>query len=142
MRKIIRILAAISLVATLSPLLGGCATFSEIGTGIALATKSIANPVTRSEEAQVELALDAAIQALSVYRQACIAGSADKNCLANIAAIQVYTRQIPPLIAQLRNFVDHNDRINASVVYNQLTTLYANVKGAASNLGINLRSLS
>lgn len=120
--------------------LAGCADLQMISQGISLATKSIANPVTKAEEAQVELALDTAIQALKVYKQACIAGSADKNCRANIAQIQAYTRQIPALVAQLRTFVDNNDQINASVIYNQLTALYANVKSSAATLGVSLGS--
>jgi hypothetical protein len=132
----------IILALTLSLSLAGCATLEAVTTGIGLATKSIANPVTKSEEAQVELALDTAVQALLTYKRACIAGSADKNCKANIAQIQAYTRQIPPLVAQLRTFVDNNDQVNATVIYNQLTALYANVKGAAAQLGVSLGSQS
>jgi hypothetical protein len=121
-------------------LAGGCAQLQAIGTGISLATKSIANPVTKAEEAQVELALDTAVQALLVYKRACVAGSADKNCKMNIAQIQAYTRQVPSLVAQLRTFVDNNDQVNASVVYNQLTALYTNVKSAAASLGVSLGS--
>ena len=120
--------------------LGGCAQFQAFEAGLSLATKSIANPVTKSEEAQVELALDTAIQALKVYKQACIAGTADKNCRANIGQIQAYTRQIPALVGQLRGFVDNNDQINATVIYNQLTALYTNVKQAAATLGVSLGS--
>jgi len=120
--------------------LGACAQMQAIGTGISLATKTIANPVTRDDEAKVELALDTAIQVLKVYKTACIQGTADKNCKVNIAQIQAYTRQIPPLKDQLRTFVDNNDQINASVVYNQLTALYVNVKSAAASLGVNLGS--
>ena len=134
MRKIIA--AAIIAVS-----LGGCASFGNIGTAISLATKSVTNPVTRAEEAQVEAAIDAAIVILKGYKKACIEGQADKNCKANIAAIQLYTRQMPPLIAQLRNFVDKNDQINAIVVYNQLTALYANFKNSAAQLGYNVGSL-
>lgn len=135
MRKIILAIAV-----TLT--LGGCAQLQTLSAGLSLATKSIANPVTKTEEAQVELAIGTAIQALIVYKQACIAGTADKNCKANIAQIQAYTRQVPVLVSQLRNFVDKNDQINASVVYNQLTALYANVKGAAASLGVSLGSAS
>jgi len=133
MRKII-------IAITLSLALGGCAQLQAITQGISLATKSIANPVTRDEEAKVELALDTAVQALQAYKKACIAGTADKNCRSNIAQIQAYTRQVPSLVEQLRNFVDHNDQINATVVYNQLTALYANVKQAAMDLGVSLGS--
>src|SRR5882672_1910754 len=104
--------------------LAGCITLGEISTGISLATKTISNPVTKAEEAQIELAGDTIIQALLVYKQACIAGTADKNCKSNVAQIQAYTRQVRPLIAQLRTFVDNNDQINASVVYNNLKALY------------------
>lgn len=133
MRKII-------LALTLSLGLAGCAQLQMVTEGISLATKSIANPVTKAEEAQVELALDTAVQALLTYKRACIAGSADKNCKANIAQIQAYTRQVPALVSQLRTFVDNNDQINATVVYNQLTALYTNVKGAAASLGVSLGS--
>jgi hypothetical protein len=116
--------------------LGGCAQLSAISQGISLATKTVTNPVTKADEAKVELAFGAVVQLLLVYKKACISGAADKNCKDNIRQIQAYTRQAPPLIAQLRSFVDHNDQINASVVYNQLSTLYVNVKTAANNLGV------
>jgi hypothetical protein len=132
----------IILALTLALSLGGCATLEAVTTGISLATKSIANPVTKTEEAQIELALDTAVQALLTYKRACIAGSADVHCKANIAQIQAYTRQVPPLVAQLRTFVDNNDQVNATVVYNQLAALYTNVKGAAAQLGVSLGSQS
>lgn len=120
--------------------LPGCAQLRSITGGLVLATKSIANPVTKSEEAQVELAIQTAVDALKAYKAACIAGTADKNCRANIAQIQVYTRQVPGLVVQLRNFVDNNDQINATVIYNQLQALYVNVKGVATTLGVSLGS--
>ena len=125
---------------TLSLALTGCADLQAITGGLSLATKSIANPVTKSEEAQVELAIQTAVDALKAYKKACIAGTADKNCRANIAQIQVYTRQVPGLVAQLRSFVDNNDQINATVIYNQLQALYVNVKGVATSLGVSLGS--
>lgn len=128
------------LAAALALSLGGCAALNAVTTGISLATKSIANPVTKAEEAQVELALDTAVQALKAYKQACVAGTADKNCRVNIAQIQAYTRQVPALVVQLRGFVNNNDQVNATVVYNQLTALYANVKKAAADLGVSLGS--
>ncbi len=125
---------------TLSLALAGCADLQAITGGISLVTKSIANPVTRDDDAKVELALDTAIKLLNVYKTACVQGSADIHCKANIAQIQAYTRQVKPLVAQLRTFVDNNDQINATVIYNQLTALYANVKSVAANLGVNLGS--
>ena len=70
-----------------------------------------------------------------------MAGNADKNCRANIQMLQPYTRAAVPLIAQLRDFVDKNDQINAAVVYNQLTALYVNLKAAAQSVGVNVGSL-
>jgi len=132
---------ALALIAAASLTLGACAELQSIGTGISLATASIANPVTKQREAQIELAIDSAIVALKGYKKACKDGVADKPCAANIAAIQAYTRQMPPLIAQLRNFVDKNDQVNAVVVYNQLLGLYGNFKTSAASLGYNVGSL-
>lgn len=122
--------------------LGGCAQLQTLESGISLATKSIANPVTKTEEAQVELAMDTAVKALQAYKQACKQNVADKNCKANIKQIQAYTQQVPSLIGLLRNFVDNNDQVNASVVYNQLVALYGNVKSFAATAGVNLGALS
>lgn len=132
------------LVLLLALALGGCAangTLGTIGTGLSLVTKSVTNPVTKSEEAQVELAIDAAVVALRGYKTACAQGTADKSCRANIAAIQRYTRQMPSLLVQLRGFVDNNNQLNAVVVYNQLVSLYANFKTSAANLGYNVGAL-
>jgi hypothetical protein len=130
----------ILLALTLSLSLAGCANLQAITEGISLATKSIANPVTPADEAQVEVAIGAAIDLLKAYKQACAQGTADVHCRANVAQIQAYTIQIKPLIGQLRSFVDNNDQINAAVVYNQLKALYVNVKATATQLGINLGS--
>lgn len=129
------------LIASLAISLGGCASLNNIGTAVSLATKSVANPVTRTEEVQMEAAIDAAIIVLQGYKKACIQGTADKPCKANIKAIQRYTLQMQPLIRQLRAFVDNDDQINAIVVYNQLTALYANFKNSAAQLGYNVGNL-
>jgi len=133
MRKII-------LAMTLSLALAGCAQLQAITGGISLATASVANPVTPTKEGEIELALNSAVQVLITYKRACLAGSADKNCRDNIRQIQAYTRQIKPMVAQLRGFVDTNDQVNAVVVYNQLTTLYTNMKAAAASLGVSIGS--
>ena len=133
-------LKRIALALTLTLSLAGCASLEAITNGLSLATASVANPVTPIKEAQIELALDSAVKVLQTYKQACIAGSADKNCRDNISQIQAYTRQIRPMVLQLRNFVDTNDQVNAVVVYNQLSSLYANMKSAAASLGVSLGS--
>jgi len=99
-------------------------------------TGSVDNPVDRTTLAQVEQTLDLATKSLLVYRRSCLSGAADVHCRANIRAVQVYTRQVPPLVAQLRGFVKDNDQVNALVVYNQLTQLMANAKRIAIASGI------
>lgn len=127
-------------IALLGLTLAGCAQLQAVTDGISLATKTIANPVTKEDEAKVELAMDTALQLLLTYKRACIKGTADVNCKANIAMLQPYTRAAVPLLAQLRTFVDNSDQINASVVYNQLSALYVNLKTAAKSVGINVGS--
>lgn len=116
--------------------LGGCAQLSNLETGISLATKSITNPVTINDEYAIESSVRIGVAALAAYKKACAADAADKACRANVAAIQVYTRQMSPLLAQLRSFVKNNDQINATIIYNQLVTLYTNFKTAAVNVGV------
>lgn len=135
MRKIIIAIA-------LSLSLAGCATMQAISSGVEFATASVANPVTPTKEAQIELALDSAVQVLLTYRRACLAGSADVNCKDNIQKIQVYTRQIKPMVKELRSFVDNNDQINAIDVFNRLRSLYIDMKSAATGLGINMGAAS
>lgn len=118
--------------------LAGCAQLQAVSGGLSLITKTIQNPVTQDELYAVEASARVLTEALLVYRRACLAGSADKNCRANIEAIQPYTRQVPPLLVQLRLFVKNDDQINAVVIYNRLTSLYATVKSSAAQLGIPL----
>jgi PBP1b-binding outer membrane lipoprotein LpoB len=132
----------IIIVTALALSLAGCASLKAVSNGFSLATASVANPVTQTKEAQIELALDSAVQVLLTYKKACDAGGADVNCKDNIRQIKAYTLQIKPLVAQLRNFVDNNDQVNAVVVYNQLASLYTNLKSAATSLGVNIGSAS
>jgi hypothetical protein len=118
--------------------LGGCAQLSAVSGGLSLISKTIQNPVTEQELYEVEASARILVEALLIYRRACLAGSADKNCRANIAAVQPYTQQIKPLLIQLRQFVKNDDQINAVVIYNRLTSLYTTVKSSAAQLGIPL----
>ena len=112
-----RKLLAITLV-TLS--LGGCAQLQTAQNLANIATTSIDNPVTQEKMYQIEASLRIATEALLTYRRACIAGTADLRCRENIEAIQPYTRQVPPLVAELRMFYRQDDKINALVVYKRL----------------------
>lgn len=135
-----RFLFALALVVALPLGLGGCSTgaLQNFDTAFSLATKSITNPVTRDDLYKVESGVQIAFTALNAYKRSCAEGLVDANCRANVAAIQQYTRQLPPLLAQLRSFVKDNDQINAALVYNQVVTLVANFKTAARNVGVNV----
>jgi hypothetical protein len=119
-------------------MVGGCAELQNLQTVLSAATKSVTNPVTNKDLYEVESGMDIAFIALNSYKKACVAGAVDVNCKSNIEAIQQYTRQLPPMVAQLRSFVKSNDQINATVVYNQIVTLTANLKTAAANLGVKI----
>ena len=130
-------------VAVVGLALGGCAQFQAISGAVSLGTASISNPITKAREAQIEAGFDAAIQILLAYRRACIEGHADVHCRANIELVQPYTKLAKnTLLPQLRRFVDANDQVNAIVVFNQLTSLYADMKAVATTAGVNLGSLS
>lgn len=100
----------------------GCSTLQVL-------TSSTSNPITRDRLDQIEAVVQVGFAGLNTYRRSCLGGFADVHCRANIRAIQVYTRQVPPLLAQLRAFVRNNDQVNALVVYQQLTQLLDKTKG-------------
>lgn len=117
---------------------GGCATIDQLVNTAQIVTKSYTNPVTKDDLYKVESGVSIAFTALNAYKDSCARGLADTNCKANVAAVQVYTRQLPPLLVQLRGFVKNNDQINAITVYNQVVALVTNFKTAAANVGINV----
>lgn len=126
-------------------LLGGCAntglTPGQIASGINIATTSIDNPITPTREVQIEAAIDAGFVVLNTYRTLCLQKKVDKNCRANIVAMQKYTRPMRPIIVKLRSFVDNNQQINAIAAYKQLADLYEPFKQIASSLGYNIGAL-
>lgn len=126
----------IIIIAALAISLGGCAEsqkfWSKVETGVSLLTSSVTNPVTPARLAEVEASISVIFTGLKTYKTACVQGLADTNCKANIAAIQVYTRQVPPLLTQLRAFVKNNDQVNASVIYNQVQQLITNITPLAN----------
>lgn len=139
---------AVAALLAATAMLGGCAAqlatlksdFSAVTSGISLVTKSVANPVTETDLYEIESSVSIGFTALQTYKKACAAGAVDTNCRANVAAIQVYTRQIPPYLSQLRTFVKTNDQIDATTIYNELITLYGNAKATAASAGVNLGS--
>lgn len=119
------------LAAALTLGLAGCAQLQKIETAYDLATKSIANPVSRDDLYRVEAGIQIVFTALNAYKRACVQGVADANCRANVRSIQAYTQQVPPYLAQLRAFVRDDDQVNALVVYRQLRTLLDTIKTEA-----------
>jgi uncharacterized protein YceK len=116
--------------------LTGCASIQGAFQAGQLLTASYTNPVTREMLYNAENALIVAFAGLNAYKKSCLAGAAEANCRGNIARIQVYTRQIPPLLTQLRKFVKANDQVNAVIVYNEVVDLIARFKAVAVEAGV------
>src|SRR4051812_44192457 len=102
------------LAAALTVSLGGCATFDNIRDVISIGTSSVANPVTKERLYQLESAATIVFAGLNGWKDSCVRGLINVNCKDQIAQVQVYTRQIPPYLTQLRAFVKNNDQVNAT----------------------------
>ncbi len=133
MRKVLAVLLL-----TIS--LGGCAALSNLQHAISIGTASIANPVTKERLRQIEAAVTLVFVGLNTWKQSCKNGLINANCADQIAAVQVYTRQLPPYLAQLRMFVKNEDQVNAIVVYNNISNLMTTVKAQAATSNIKLGS--
>jgi hypothetical protein len=118
--------------------LGGCAALQNIETAVSVATVSVANPVTKERLNQLENVAILVFSGLNGWRQACISGAIPSSCKGQIAAVQVYTRKIPPYLTQLRAFVNSNDQINAVTVYNNVMGLITTVKAQAASNGVTI----
>lgn len=118
--------------------LGGCAQLQTASNLVTAATKSYDNPVTEQELYQIEASLRIVVEALLTYRRQCIAGNVDVNCRQNIELIQPYTRQVRPLLIELRQFVRNDDKVNGIVVYKRLANIYNQIVSTASARGMNL----
>lgn len=133
-------LRKIAVVLVLSFSLGGCASLQKIDAIVSgLGTSvSIANPVTQDRLNQLENVAILVFTALNGWKQACVSGSIPSSCKSQIAAVQVYTRQIPPYLNQLRVFVKSNDQINAVSVFNSVSNLINTAKAQAAASGVTL----
>ena len=131
-----RIIIALALSLSLS----GCITFAELGTAFQLGTASITNPVTKTRLNQMESAITIVFAGLNAWKSSCAKGLIPVSCREQIAQVQIYTRQIPPYLTQLRGFVKTNDQINATVVFNTLTSLIGTVKSQAAASGASIGS--
>lgn len=126
----------IILVLALSLSLGGCQFFSKLQTFAELGTASISNPVTKDRLQKIEAGAVLVFTGLNAWRDACEQGAINESCREQIRAVQVYSRQIPPYLVQLRKFVRTNDQVNASVVFNQIVDLVGIVKAKAAENGV------
>jgi hypothetical protein len=131
-----RIIIALALSLSLS----GCITFAELGTAFQLGTASITNPVTKTRLNQMESAITIVFAGLNAWKSSCAKSLIPVSCREQIAQVQIYTRQIPPYLTQLRGFVKTNDQINATVVFNTLTSLIGTVKSQAAASGASIGS--
>ena len=95
-------------------------------------TASVANPVTPQMLDNLENAAIVVFAGLNAYRQSCVQKVIPQECRIIIKQMQVYTRQIPPLLTQLRAFVRNNDQVNAVIVYNSVANLVASLKTTAT----------
>jgi hypothetical protein len=120
---------------TLALSLGGCAALKNIETAIQLGTASIANPVTKTRLNEMESAVTLVFAGLNAWKKTCRDGLINANCKDQISSVQVYTRQIPPYLTQLRGFVRVNDQVNATVVFNSLAALVGTIKSQAAASG-------
>jgi uncharacterized protein YceK len=118
--------------------LSGCASLQRALDVANIATASISNPVTPTMLYDMENGAIIAVAALNAYRQTCVQGTIPPSCKTVIRSIQVYTRQIPPLLAALRKFVRENDQVNAVIVYNAIGNLIAGLRATAAqnNVGV------
>lgn len=115
--------------------LGGCASLPSIHaieTAIQLGTATIANPVTKQRLYQMESAVTVVFVGLNTWKDQCRAGTIPPACKDQIAHVQVFTRQIPPYLKQLRAFVKNDDQVNAILIFNRLTDTISAIKAAAA----------
>lgn len=113
--------------------LGGCAQLQAV----LQATSTIqagANAVTPNMLYDVENAAIVAFAGLNAYKKSCVQKVIPQTCRAVIKNIQLYTRNVPPLLTSLRAFVRRGDQPSAVSTYNTLAQLITNIKViAASN---------
>lgn len=133
----------IILALTLSLSLGACASLPSIHTIQTIAqlgTASVANPITKQRLFQMESAVTIVFAGLNTWKRQCQLGTIPATCRDQIAHVQIYTRQIPPALKQLRAFVKEDDQVNAVVVFNRMTGIIADVKALAATNNIQIGS--
>lgn len=128
-----RILFAIVVAASLA----GCAQFQQFTGAISALTTSHQN-ITPTQLKESEDVMTLIFVGLNTYKKSCLRGVFPASCKDVIRSIQVYTRQLPPLLTELRSFVKNNDQVNAATVYAELQRLFGLVKTQAFASGITI----
>lgn len=105
---------------------------------VKIATVDVQNPVTKNDLYAVENSMIVAFAGLNAYKKTCVRGAIAPSCRGVIAKLQVYTRQVPPILDNLRDFVKNNDQVNAKIAYNTVKQLLADFKttAAANNVQV------
>lgn len=112
--------------------LGGCAQLEKITSAVQIATVGVASPITKENLYEFENGMIIAFAGLNAYKRLCVQGTIDPACKDVIRTLQVYTRQLPTLLANTRSFVKSGDQISARTAYNALTDLYSRFKSIAT----------
>ena len=118
--------------------LTSCATIKNIETALTLGTATTANPVTPTRLNQMESGVILVFAGLRTWKSSCVQGLIPPVCRAQIATVQAYTRQIPPYLKDLRNFVKNNDQVGATIIWNTLINVIDEVKTQAAAGGVTI----
>lgn len=116
----------------------GCAglpSFEQIKTVATLGTATVDNPITEERLNTIERGIIVVFAGLNAWKKSCKEGLINATCKEQIRAVQVYTRQIPPYLTRLRQFVRNNDQVNARVVWNELAGIISIIKTKAAEAG-------
>lgn len=97
---------------------------------------SIRNPVTPQMLYDAENTMTVGIVALSLYKKSCGRGLIPPSCFGVVEEIQVYTRQLPPVLMSVRRFVRNGDQANAAETFALLQRLLDSYKQVADREGI------
>jgi hypothetical protein len=78
---------------------------------------------------------------LQTWKKSCAGGLINVTCKEQIGEVQVFTRQIPPYLFQLRMFVKTNDQVNATVAWNEVIKIIGTVKAQAATNGVQISTI-
>jgi hypothetical protein len=122
----------ILIAAMLSVSLAGCVTLQDIPNAITAFTTGVKNPVSKEALYDFENGLIVAFAGLNAYKKSCSEGAIPSSCKDVIKQLQVYTRQIPAALKDVRNFVKNNDMVNAQIAYDTARSLYTDFVAVAT----------